>query len=153
MIWYCTSSLRLSWCAALQCYVFSFHDMGWVTQVDRVGLMYLHHEMSLPPSAQCHSAVPPLVSPHNFMLIWNHKFRGLTWSLQRVQTIDSVSACLPKHFLSHLLLSLWSRNVKSNQCQRSDVLDVPIGICWFERAIRFKEIAHFLVHSFEIHWE
>lgn len=65
--------------------------------------MYLHREMTLPPSAQCHSTMPPLFSTHNFMLIWNHKFTVLTWSLHRVQTIDSVSACLLKHLLSHLL--------------------------------------------------
>lgn len=50
----------------------------------------------------CQSAVPPLISTHNFMLIRNHKYAGLTWSLQRVQTIGSVSACLLKHFLYHL---------------------------------------------------
>ncbi len=65
--------------------------------------------------SSCQSAVPPFISTHHFMLVWNHKYAGLTWSLQRVQTIDCCVCLFTEAFYLSFALSLWSRTIESNQ--------------------------------------
>ncbi len=134
---------------AVLCVQLSWYGLSHLTWQSQANVLTPWNETIHPQlmSVSCAS----LISTHNFMLVWNHKYAGLTWSLQRVQTIDCCVCLFTEAFYLSFALSLWSRTIESNQRQQNDVLDVLVGVCWTWHRV-WRNCA-FVVYSFEIHRE